>query len=106
GVGGGGAFTDIPMLAVVGGWFLKRRNTALGIAVAGIGFGTACGAPIAAALISHLGWREAYVVLGIATTAILLGCAAVAERPPVHMTPMPFNFGEAIRTPAFGLLYA
>ncbi len=106
GVGIGVACAYVPMLAVVGGWFLKRRNTALGIAVAGIGFGTVCGAPIAAALISHLGWRTTYVVLGIASAAILLGCAAVAERPPVHVTPSRFSLREAIRTPAFRFLYA
>ena len=91
---------------VVGGWFLRRRNTALGIAVAGIGFGTVCGAPIAAALIAPLGWRATYIVFAIATTAILLGCAFVAERPPVHVTPSRGHLGEAIRTPAFAMLYA
>jgi len=55
GVGVGVACAYVPMVAVVGGWFLRRRNTALGIAVAGIGFGTVCGAPIAAALIAPLG---------------------------------------------------
>jgi MFS family permease len=106
GVGIGIACAYIPMLAVVGGWFLKRRNTALGIAVAGIGFGTVFGAPIAAALISHLGWRHTYLVLAAATTVILLGCAFAAERPPVHVAPVKFHFGDAIRTPAFGFLYA
>src|ERR1700720_3000556 len=36
GVGVGVACAYVPMVAVVGGWFLRRRNTALGIAVAGI----------------------------------------------------------------------
>jgi MFS family permease len=105
GVGVGVACAYVPMVAVVGGWFLRRRNTALGIAVAGIGFGTVCGAPIAAALIAPLGWRATYVVFAIATTAILLGCAYLAERPPVHVTPSPLRLAEAIRTPAFGLMY-
>ena len=106
GVGVGVACAYVPMVAVVGGWFLRRRNTALGIAVAGIGFGTVCGAPIAAALIAPLGWRATYIVFAIATTAILLGCAFVAERPPVHVTPSRGHLGEAIRTPAFAMLYA
>jgi MFS family permease len=105
GVGIGIACAYVPMVAVVGGWFIRRRNTALGISVAGIGFGTVCGAPIAATLISHLGWRPTYVVFAIATTAILLGCAYVAERPPVHVTVSPLRLGDAIRTPAFRLLY-
>jgi len=105
GVGVGVACAYVPMVAVVGGWFLRRRNTALGIAVAGIGFGTVFGAPIAAALIVRLGWRATDVVFAIAAPAILLGCAYVAERPPVHVTPSPIRLGDAIRTPAFGYLY-
>jgi len=106
GVGVGVACAYVPMVAVVGGWFLRRRNTALGIAVAGIGFGTVCGAPIAAALIAHLGWRATYVVFAIASTAILLGCAWIVERPPVHVTVSRVQLRDALRSPAFGFLYA
>jgi MFS family permease len=106
GVGIGVACAYVPMVAVVGGWFLRRRNTALGIAVAGIGFGTVCGAPIAAALIADLGWRATYVVFAIATTTILLGCARIVERPPVHVTVSRVQLRDALRSPAFGFLYA
>ncbi len=106
GVGVGIATAYVPMIAVVGGWFLKRRNTAMGIAVAGIGCGTVTVAPLAAALITRLGWRDTDIVFGIAGAIILLGCAAVSERPPVHVVPSQIKVREAIRTPAFGLLYA
>jgi len=106
GVGVGVACAYVPMVAVVGGWFLNRRNTALGIAVAGIGFGTVCGAPLAAASISYLGWRATYVAFAIVTTALLLGCAWIVERPPVHVTPSRVLLRDALRSPAFGFLYA
>lgn len=106
GVGIGVACAYVPMVAVVGGWFIHRRNTALGIAVAGIGFGTVCGAPAAAWLVASFGWRATYVVLAVTVTLILLGVAFVAERPPVHVTPTKTNFRYAIRTPVFRLLYA
>ncbi len=106
GVGVGVACAYVPMVAVVGGWFLRRRNTALGIAVAGIGFGTVCGAPIAAELIDHLGWRATYLVFAIASTVILLGCAWMVERPPVHVTVSRVQLRDALRSPAFGFLYA
>jgi MFS family permease len=106
GVGLGVACGYVPMVAVVGGWFINRRNTALGIAVAGIGFGTVCGAPSAAWLVANLGWRATYVVLAVTTTLILLGCAYVVERPPVHVTPSKTNLRDAISTPVFRLLYA
>lgn len=106
GVGVGVACAYVPMVAVVGGWFLRRRNTALGFAVAGIGFGTILGAPIAAESISRLGWRATYVVFGIAVAAILLGCAWIVERPPVHVTPSRVRLRDALASPAFGFLYA
>src|SRR5271154_2593660 len=107
GVGVGVACAYVPMVAVVGGWFLRRRNTALGVAVAGIGFGTVCGAPIAAASISHIGWRATYLAFAAAVTVILLGCAWIVERPPVHVTPSRAgSLRNALRSPAFGFLYA
>jgi MFS family permease len=105
GVGIGVACAYVPMVAVVGGWFVARRNTALGIAVAGIGCGTVLVAPAAAALIDRFGWRATDVVLGVVGAAVLLGCAVVTEPPPVHVTPSAIRVRDALRTPEFGLLY-
>ena len=46
GVGIAVACVYVPMVAAVGGWFTRRRTTALGIAVAGIGVGTLVLAPL------------------------------------------------------------
>ncbi len=105
GVGIGIACGYVPTVAVVGGWFLHRRNTALGLAVAGIGCGTLFVAPINAALIQRLGWRETFVVLGFISAAVLLFCAFVVKPPPVHIALAPFRIREAIGTRAFKLLY-
>ena len=107
GVGVGVACAYVPMVAVVGGWFLRRRNTALGIAVAGIGFGTVCGAPIAAALIAHLGWRATYLAFAIAVAVDsarlrLDRRAAARSRDAVASA----SLRDALRSPAFGFLYA
>ena len=61
GVGGGigAACVYIPTLSMVGGWFDKHRNTALGIAAAGTGCGTLIVPPLAATLIQGYGWRVA-----------------------------------------------
>jgi|YelNatPaOPRAMG01_1025707.scaffolds.fasta_scaffold04142_8 MFS family permease len=104
-VGVGVAAAYVPTVAVVGGWFFRRRNAALGIAVSGIGCGTLLVAPLAARLIESFGWRDTYIVFGVASTAILLVCAAALKRPPVHVTPSALKVRDAIRTPAFGLLY-
>jgi MFS family permease len=105
GVGVGVAFTYVPVLAMVAGWFLKRRAAALGVAVSGIGCGTLVCAPLAAATIQQFGWRVSYTLMGIAAAAALVVCALIVEAPP----PIPVGSGirltAAIRTRPFIVLY-
>ena len=104
GVGVGVACCYVPALAMVGGWFVRRRNTALGIAVAGVGCG-ALVAPAAAALIQRYGWRHTYVILGVASALLLSVCAMFSARPPVHLHAARPRLGAAVRTPNFLMLY-
>jgi len=106
GVGMGVACGYAPMVAVVSGWFVRRRNTALGIAVSGIGFGTIVGAPLAAKCIPLYGWRATYVLFGVLSASLLLLAAALAKRSPIARSRSGPSTGEALRTPAFMLLYA
>jgi len=106
GVGTAIACCYVPMLAAVGGWFLKRRNTALGISASGIGVGTLVIAPITAELIHRLGWREAYVVLAVAATGLLLVCAWLIEAPPIELDAPEFSVRRIARTRPFKLMYA
>ncbi len=106
GVGIGVACGYVPMVAVVGGWFDRRRSAALGIAVAGIGLGTVVMVPIAAALIDAHGWRTTYVVFAAGSAVMLLAAAALAERPPRAVSAagaLPLR--EAVRTKEFASLY-
>jgi MFS family permease len=107
GAGVGGACCYIPTLAVVGRWFARRRNTALGIAAAGTGSGTLAFPPIAAALTQAYGWRTAFVVLGLAGGLILLACAAMTRSPPPQSAAggRVARVGEKLRSRAFVLLY-
>lgn len=82
GVGIGVSCCYVPLLSMVAGWFHQRRNTALGIAVSGIGAGTLAIPPVSGELIVHLGWRASYAVLGVAAVVLLLVCAALSKRPP------------------------
>lgn len=82
GVGIGVACAYVPMVATVGAWFDKRRTAALGVAVAGIGVGTLVGAPLADWLVDDFGWRDAYVMMGVGATALMLIAALGARRPP------------------------
>jgi MFS family permease len=107
GAGIGGACVYVPSLAAVGGWFVRRRNMALGIAAAGTGSGTLVFPPIAAMLTGHYGWRVAFVVLGLAGGLVLLGCAALTRAPPVARGGAAAGLrpAEMLRSRAFILLY-
>jgi MFS family permease len=54
-------------------WFDEQRGLALGIALSGVGLGTAIIPPIAAFLIGHLDWQSAY----IAVSAVILVLAGI-----------------------------
>src|SRR6185437_12448531 len=98
GVGVGTACSYVPTLAIVGGWFTKRRNTALGIAVAGTGCGTLLIPPVAAALIERYGWRVTNVFFGGGAAVLLSACAAVAERPPLAVSVTKHSLGRTFRS--------
>ena len=105
GVGIGVACCYVPMVAVVGGWFERRRNLAIGIAVSGIGFSSLFGAPIAARLIKAQGWRHAYQVIAIAAGVLLAVVAALVRTPPGFNHAPSMRLGEAVRSRLFALSY-
>ena len=101
GVGIAAACGYVPMVAVVGGWFERRRAVAVGLAVAGIGVGTMVLSPLSAAMIDRYGWRDTYVVFAFGGAAVLLACVPLVDRPPGDGTPQPSRFGDALRSPVF-----
>ncbi len=105
GVGIGVACAYVPLVAVVGGWFQKRRATAVGLAVSGIGLSSLIAPPIAARLIRAYGWRDSYVIMAIAT-AVLLGLVVAFVRTPPGFSDKPkLTLGSAIRSRQFKLSY-
>jgi MFS family permease len=106
GVGVAVACVYVPMVATVGGWFVRQRTAALGIAVAGIGAGTLVLAPLSGRLIDAHGWRTAYVVLGIGGAAVLLLASVGARRPPVDLTQPAVPLGRIVRDRGFVILYS
>jgi len=65
---------------VIAHWFYRRRGRAIAFSGMGIGF-TKVFMPIAAAsLILWLGWRETWLIFGVATIAIVVGPALLFVR--------------------------
>ncbi|MEO6654083.1 MAG: MFS transporter [Ilumatobacteraceae bacterium] len=101
GVGVAAACGYVPMVATVGGWFVRQRALAVGLAVAGIGVGTLVMSPLSAWMIGRYGWRDTYVVFAFGGAAVLLLCIPLVDRPPGDGSPQPSRFGDALRSPVF-----
>jgi OFA family oxalate/formate antiporter-like MFS transporter len=122
GVGLGVGCAYVPALGAVQRWFCRRRASASGIAVSGIGVGTLALPALAALLIDRLGWRDAYLVLGVGAAVIGGGLALLIVDDPHERglqadgDPPSANGGlavrsgtsvsAAIRSPPFLILYA
>ena len=105
GVGVGVACAYVPMVALVGAWFERRRTLALGVSVAGIGIGTLAIPPLTAALIESIGWRDSYLVLAAVGVAALLLCALAAAPAPVRGSAVASSLADALRDRQYRLLY-
>lgn len=121
GVGLGVGCSYVPAIGAVQRWFVRRRGFASGLAVSGIGVGTLVVPPLAAHLIQSLGWRDAYLVLGVLAAVIGVGMSLFVANDPrtrgvgpdgdplqteasTHV-PSGVPLGAAIRTPQFVALY-
>lgn len=71
-----------PLVANIGFWLEKNRGLAIGTVIAGQSLGGAVVPVIARHLISTVGWREAYITLGIATWLIVLPLGLLIREAP------------------------
>jgi MFS family permease len=122
GMGLGVGCSYVPAVAVVQRWFIKRRGFTSGLAVSGIGVGTLVMPPLASQLVGALGWRHAYVALGILAVVVGVGMASLIENDPrdrglapdgdalqageARQAPKGFSVRAAVRSRRFVGLYA
>jgi MFS family permease len=73
----------IPNQTLISNWFERKRGLAMGITLAGIGFGGLLMAPLTSTLISALGWRFAYAGLSalIFVVVVTLSLTVVRSEP-------------------------
>jgi len=73
--------------ATVARWFAERRGLAFAVVLSGFNLGWLIGGPVAAVLIARLGWRTAYVVLGLVVFGLgVPACLRVRYPQPVDVT--------------------
>ncbi|MGO4619771.1 MFS transporter [Ensifer sp. 2YAB10] len=122
GIGLGVGLAYVPAIGTVQRWFVARRGLASGLAVSGIGVGTLVMPPLATWLIACLGWRDAYLVLGLLAALVGVAMSALLVNDPrdrgtgpdgttvdTRATAKPASgatVAEAVRTSQFIGLYA
>lgn len=82
GIGLGVGLSYVPVLGAVQRWFVRRRGLASGLAVSGIGIGTLVLPPVASYLVSAIGWRHAYIALGVFAAIVGVGFALLIDNDP------------------------
>lgn len=122
GAGVGVGLSYVPSVAAVQRWFVRKRGTAAGLAVAGIGVGTLIGAPLAHELIAAVGWRKTYLILAALTLVGAVVSGILVRRSPEHYglapdgdppapkgsppaIPAGLTLREAVRTRPFWTIY-
>jgi MFS family permease len=121
GVGLGVGCSYVPAMGAVQRWFARRRGFASGLASAGIGVGTLAVPPFASFLIDAVGWREAYLILGVVAAIVGAAMALLIANDPrdrglapdgnaapanVQTSPSGASMREAITSRRFIGLYA
>jgi MFS family permease len=80
----------IPNQTLISNWFTRKRGMAMGITLAGIGFGGLVMPPLAGFLIAEFGWRMAFAVLGSLVLVIVVGVTlAVVRSQPADLGLLP-----------------
>ncbi|MFH1775542.1 MAG: MFS transporter [Chloroflexota bacterium] len=86
-LGTGPAFAVIT--ATTSRWFYKKRGLAMGISSAGGGVGAFVFAPFAAYLITSVGWRWSFVILGLITGLLIMALSLWLKRDPAEIGALP-----------------
>jgi MFS family permease len=104
GIGVGAACAYRPILAILGGWFTRQRNAALGAAAAGCGMLVV--PPLSPALIERFGWRVTAMKVGVGCAVLLALAAMLVRLPPPRAAGVHRHLGGIVRSFEFLMLYA
>jgi len=86
-IGTGAAYTVA--VSTTSRWFDKKRGLALGITGSGAGLGTLFIAPFATYLISSVGWRMAYIIMGLVAWLIVIPLSRLLRKNPPEIGALP-----------------
>jgi len=81
----------ILVMSTTAKWFDKRRGLAFGIVGSSAGLGPGIAAPVSTFLLSGLGWRTAYIMLGMLTWIVVLPLSGLLKKPLGTTTALRYN---------------
>jgi MFS transporter, OFA family, oxalate/formate antiporter len=81
----------VPCSSTAVRWFTARRGLAVGLVMAGAGVGVLVGPPVVALLITGLGWRRTYHVLGVTLGLALFALSRLLVREPAARGLAPYG---------------
>lgn len=98
--GGGMSASEIPIVATIARWFVKKRGMVIGITKAGAGIGMMVMPLLASWLIASYGWRNAYAVIGILALVGIMSMGLLFKRDPAEIGEQPDGVTQVEATTA------
>lgn len=87
-----GGIAAMPLSLLIGNWFRQKRGFAIGMAFMGSGIGGMLFSPLAGRLITTVGWRSTYRVLGLVALGVLVPvCWLVIRTKPADLGLLPYG---------------
>ena len=114
---------DVIALTTTSRWFTARRGVMTGLVKVGTGAGQLIMPFLAGVCITRLGWRSAYIIIGLIVLVFIVGAGQLLRRDPSQMGQVPdgrnnphggvasgvesgLSFTESLRFPPFWILCA
>lgn len=79
---GGALAGNLVVNVTLSKWFVERRGRAIAIASMGVSLAGIVYPPVITAVVDHMGWRDAWFVLAVATAALLYPVSMLMRRAP------------------------
>jgi len=79
----------LPAFTVIARWFSRELSRAMAVLAVGAGLGGLIFAPVSAFLIKHMGWRYAFLSIGVLVWAVVIPLSFVIKENPRDMGLLP-----------------
>lgn len=84
----------LPSATLVGNWFIKRRGFVYGIVMACSGISAAIFSQVISSIILSVGWRSAYLFVGIASFAVIFPASLIIRKKPSDIGTVPYGYDK------------